>query len=333
VGTKIRAAFARYPHTARILSGELSVSGFDVTFEHADSIVLAYRAMAREAAYDVCEMAPVTYLAARAAGMPIVALPIFTFRRFHHSAVLCAADGDVHGPKDLEGRRVGVRAYSVTSAVWARGMWRHEYGVDLERLSWVTDDEENVATLALPPHARRLPPDSSLRDEFNAGRLDACFAGVSGFGRQGPPTNPWGTDAASRQQAGIVTRETRNLIPDWRRAEVDWYARAGIYPIHGMIVARTDIAQQHIELCEGLFEIFATAKTDYLAQLAERTDDELDADDRAARRNIEIVGPDPLPYGLAANAPAIDALLEYSSEQGLVARREPAKDLFLPIGE
>jgi 4,5-dihydroxyphthalate decarboxylase len=333
VGTKIRAAFARYPYTARILSGELSVPGFDLTFEHADSIVVAYRAMARYAAYDVCEMAPVTYLAARAAGMPIVALPIFTFRRFHHGAVLCAADGDVHGPKDLEGRTVGVRAYSVTSAVWARGMWQHEYGVDLTRLDWATDDEENVATLALPPNVRRVSPESSLRDEFNAGRLDACFAGVSGLGRQGPPSTPWGTDAASRQQAGIVTRETRNLIPDWQRAEQTWYARAGVYPIHGVIVARAEVARQHPALCEGLFEIFSAAKTDYLAELAARADDELDADDRATRRNIEIVGPDPLPFGMATNAAAIDALLEYSAQQHIVARTGPVEDLFLPIGE
>jgi 4,5-dihydroxyphthalate decarboxylase len=212
-------------------------------------------------------------------------------------------------------------------------MWKDEYGVDLDRISWATDDEENVATLALPRHARRLSPETSLREEFNAGRLDACFAGVGGLGRQGPPTGAWGTDAASRQQAGVVSLETKNLIPDWERAEEDWYSRAGVFPIHGMIVVRTDLALQYPELCEGLFAIFSAAKADYLRELQDRGDNELGPDDRAARRNMAVVGNDPLPFGLAANAVAIDALLDYSVDQGLITHRTPMRDLFVGIGD
>jgi 4,5-dihydroxyphthalate decarboxylase len=325
----VRAAFARYPHTAAILDGSLSVPGFEFTFEHSDSIVQAYRRMARDGAFGACEMAPVTYLAARAAGAPIVGLPIFTFRRFHHGDLWCPADSDIAGPADLQGRRVGVRAYSVTSAMWARGIWMHDYGVDLDRISWVTDDDENVTTVVLPPTLERLSA-SSLREEYNVGRLDACFAGVAGLGREGAPTSAWGTDAVSRQNTTAI-RDSRSVIADPEHAEADWYQRTGIYPLHGMVVVHRDLAQQHPEIGAALVELFSRAKAGYLSALGSRPDSELTPDDRLIRRNQSIVGGDPLPFGVAENAAALAALVEFSVEQGLIPRPDPLEDLLADV--
>jgi len=41
--------------------------------------------MVREVAFDVCELAPTTYIIAKAYGAPYTALPIFFERRFHHA--------------------------------------------------------------------------------------------------------------------------------------------------------------------------------------------------------------------------------------------------------
>jgi len=76
----------------------------------------------------VCEIAPTTYIIARAYGAPFIALPIFVTRRFHHSGLLVRPDAGIRHPKDLEGRKVGVRAYSVTTGVWTRGILIDEYG-------------------------------------------------------------------------------------------------------------------------------------------------------------------------------------------------------------
>ena len=77
--------------------------------------------MVRDVEFDVCEMAPTTYLIARARGAPYIALPIFVMRRFHHGGFVVRPDAGIKVPKDLEGKQVGVRAYSVTTGVWTRG--------------------------------------------------------------------------------------------------------------------------------------------------------------------------------------------------------------------
>src|ERR671938_156708 len=98
--------------------------------------------MVREEKYDVTEMAFTTYLVAKEHGARFTALPIFLVRDFHHGAIVAREPGD---PKRLEGRRVGVnRGYTVTTGVWARGVLASEYGVDLERVTWVPSGDEHV---------------------------------------------------------------------------------------------------------------------------------------------------------------------------------------------
>jgi 4,5-dihydroxyphthalate decarboxylase len=329
VSVSLRCAFSRYAHTADVINGNLSIPGFDLHCESPDSIVQAYREMARSAAFDVCEMAPVTFLAARAAGVPLIALPIFTFRRFHHGDVTCKTGIGIEGPADLEGRIVGVRAYSVTSAVWARAIWQHEYAVDLSKINWLTDDEENVESLPIPANVRRLPSHDSIRSAFKRGEIAASFTGIAGLGRTGPPNANWAANSHVNESPAI--EDSRILINDWAAAETDWYRRTGIYPLHGVIVMREEIAQMYPELGRALFDVFNSAKQSYLSYLTDTDESERDADDRVHIRNMSIVGSDPLPYGLKANKSSIEALLRYSAEQGFSATGQDVEDLFMDV--
>lgn len=51
---------------------------------------------------------------------------------------------NIKGPRDFEGKKVGVRAYTVTQGVWARRVLATEYGVDLDKVTWILGDEEPV---------------------------------------------------------------------------------------------------------------------------------------------------------------------------------------------
>src|SRR5215813_4074100 len=106
-------ALADYPHTSAIKSGLIPIEGVAPEFVNVVPQVAAYRRMVRDVEFDVCELAPTTYIIARAYGAPFVALPIFVLRRFHHAGLLVRPDAGIEGPKDLEGKKVGVRAYSV----------------------------------------------------------------------------------------------------------------------------------------------------------------------------------------------------------------------------
>jgi 4,5-dihydroxyphthalate decarboxylase len=99
-------------------------------------IIAAFRRMVRDLEFDVCEMAPTTYMIARTRGAPYTALPIFLMRRFHHGGFVVRPDANIRAPKDLEGKKVGVRAYSVTTGVWTRGIFVNEYGLDSSKVTW-----------------------------------------------------------------------------------------------------------------------------------------------------------------------------------------------------
>ena len=66
-------------------------------------------------------------------------------------------DAGIKVPKDLEGKKVGVRAYSVTTGVWTRGIFINEYGLDSSKVTWVVDDEEHVTSLKLPANVIHAP--------------------------------------------------------------------------------------------------------------------------------------------------------------------------------
>ena len=140
-------AVATSGHTAAVKDGSVPIQGIEPNFVEVVPIIAAFRRMVRNVEFDVCEMAPTTYMIARARGAPYIALPIFVMRRFHHAGFVVRPDASIKAPKDLEGKKVGVRAYSVTTGVWTRGIFTNEYGMDSSKVTWVVDDEEHVTTL------------------------------------------------------------------------------------------------------------------------------------------------------------------------------------------
>src|SRR5262245_61888211 len=77
-----------------------------------------FKAMVRENAFDAGELAIVTYLQAKAYGKPYVVLPAPVSGRFqHHCAGFNKELGHLN-PKDIEGKRVGVRTYAQTTGLW-----------------------------------------------------------------------------------------------------------------------------------------------------------------------------------------------------------------------
>src|SRR4029453_10639892 len=127
----LKAAVATYAHTKGLKDGSVTAPG--IRFEHIEvnPIVAAFRRMVRTLEFDVSERAITTYLAPKSPGKPFTALPIFVMRQFHHAPIVYNVQSGVKSPKDLEGKKVGVRAYTVTTGVWARGILATEYGVDL----------------------------------------------------------------------------------------------------------------------------------------------------------------------------------------------------------
>lgn len=302
----LTVALGDYPHVAPLIEGRAPVDGYAVKAIEVRPIIAAYRRMIRDLEFDVCELAPVSYLMAREAGVPITAIPVFINRRFHHGDIQCAPGSGVVVPKDLEGRRVGVRAYSVSTGVWGRGVLSEEYGVDLGTITWVVDDDDHVEG-RVPANVERVIDGRSLGSLLQAGELAAAFTGNAGTGRAGAPTAGWEATTPVAE-----TNETYPLFPDSDIIERDHYLRTGVYPLHSVIVVRTELVERDPELPTKLYNAFAEGKRMYLEE-----DPDWSAQPRLAKQARKIGG-DPVPYGLESNRASIDALQRYSRDQGLL---------------
>jgi len=315
----LKIAIATSGHTVALKDGTVPIEGFEANFVEVVPIIAAFRRMVRDVEFDVCEMAPTTYLIARARGAPYIALPIFVMRRFHHGGFVVRPDAGIKVPKDLEGKQVGVRAYSVTTGVWTRGIFTNEYGLDAAKVTWVVDDEEHVTSLELPDNVVHAPPGKSLASMMAGGELQAGFTGPAGIGRAGAPTANW-------EQGGQTSAQNYpELIPNVADVEADWFRRTGIYPIHGTIVVKTDVLEKHPKVARALYDAFTKAKAPYLERL-NRGDGP--PEDARYRSFLPLMG-DPLPYGMKANRASIEALMTYALQQKLIPERMPLDQAFV----
>ncbi len=321
---RLKIAIADYGHTRALKSREIPIKGVDADFVQVVPIIGAFRRMVRDVEFDICEMAPTTYMIARALGAPFIALPIFLMRRFHHGGFVVRPDSGIKVPKDLEGKKVGVRAYSVTTGVWTRGIFVNEYDLDSSKVTWVVDDEEHVTALKLPPNVIHAPAGKSLQSMMKAGEIQAGFAGPAGVGRAGPPISGW--DSATEAAAAADTYP--ELIADVEQVEADWFRRSGIYPIHGLIVVKDEHLRSHPGLARSLMDAFVAAKKPYLEELKRGHGD--GPEDKRYRKFLSLMS-DPLPYGMAANRPSIEALVTYSLQQKLIPSRPQLDRVFVGI--
>jgi 4,5-dihydroxyphthalate decarboxylase len=276
--------------------------------------------MVRGVEFDVCELAPTTYIIARAYGAPFIALPIFVMRRFHHGGLLVRPDAGIKTPKDLEGRKVGVRAYSVTTGVWTRHVLMDDFGLDSSKVTWVVDDEEHVTQLALPPNVIHAPAGVSLAEMMSRGDLAAGFAANAGIGRTGAPTGGWAE----------VKADYPDLFQDPDALEAEYYARTGVYPMHGTIVVKDSVLAEHPWVAESIYRAFDAAKNQWLAKLD--SGEACSSSDQKYLQLREVVGTDPLPYGIEPNRKTIEALESTAFKQGLTPRRLSMDEMFVDLG-
>jgi 4,5-dihydroxyphthalate decarboxylase len=310
-------AVAEMPHTSAIRSGDIRIDGVDGTFLTIHPQIAAFRRMVRDVEFDVCELAPTTYIIARAYGAPFVALPIFVLRKFHHSGLLVRPDSGISHPKDLEGKKVGVRAFSVTTGAWTRQAFIDDYGLDCSKVTWVVDDEEHVTQLKLPANVIRCDKSTSLNEMMAKGELMAGFGGNAGVGRTGNPTDGW-------KQVAV---DYPDLFPDPEPIEADFFRRTGVYPMHGTIVVKEQVLKDNPGLAKAMYEAFDENKRQWLASLD--SGEAQTASDQRYRKLQPLVGSDPLPYGIEANIKTIMALEKTAFDQGLTPRRMSMEELFV----
>jgi len=235
--TTLKAAFDDYPHTLPLKRGEIESARIAFTFSDIKPANRFFKPMVRELKFDVSEMAIATFVQAKAYGKPLVLIPATVMGRFQHGAILCNAARPL-APAELAGKRVGVRAYSQTTAVWVRGILENDYGVDLGKVRWVTFEDGHVAEYREPAGVERASGDKNLLKMLRDGELDAAIYGAD------LPKDPALT----------------SLIPDPDNAARTWYARHKVVPINHMVVVTEKLARSDPQAVAEIYRLLRRAK-------------------------------------------------------------------------
>jgi 4,5-dihydroxyphthalate decarboxylase len=267
--------------------------------------------MLRHEEFDVCELSLVGYLVARDQAKGFTAIPVFPHRRFRHGYVVKRMAAGIEKPADLNGKRVGLDTLQNSAGLWMRGILQDHYGVDLKSIEWWCQEEEDVpfqpaAWLKL----KRVPQGKDIDRMLLEGELDAAIY---------PETLP--SIRSASPKVGL-------LFPRTREAEIDYYRRSGIFPIMHTVVIRNEILERHPWVAVSALQGFQKAKELCYRRMQDPRNLALAWATDVLREQKEALGADPWPYGLEPNRKALEAVVRYEHEQGMIAKRPAVEELF-----
>jgi 4,5-dihydroxyphthalate decarboxylase len=318
----ITFACGLYDRVLSLYTGDTRPHGIDLNFLAIDDPREIFDRMGGALEFDASEMSSSEFIRRHAAGnCPFVALPVFISRVFRHGHI--AVDRRViKSPQDLAGKRIGVPLYAMTAAIFIRGLLTHDHGVDLSGVTWVEGALNEAKSHGHPaplPYAKPIAIEAnnsgrSLSQLLEAGEIQATIGA--------------GLPDAVKHDPNIG-----RLFPDYRVREKDYFKRTRIFPIMHLVVVRRDVYEQHPFVATSLFNALCDAKAiaarkmrfpgtlrymlPWLAAEIEKMDTVFDGD--------------AWPYGVEANRPTLEALVQYMAEQGLIAQPMPVDSLFAPI--
>jgi 4,5-dihydroxyphthalate decarboxylase len=304
-----------YDRTQALRDGTISPEGIELNYLAMQPAEIFWR-MLQFKEFDASEMSLSNYTTVVSEGnAPFIAIPAFPSRVFRHGYFFINTAKGITSGADLKGKRGGVPEYSMTAAVYMRGLMQHEFGVKPSDVEWVQGRADRLG--------RKLPADirltqasagSELGDLLERGEIDFLITA----------NNP----LSFRRGA----KNVRRLFPNYAEMEKDYYRRTKIYPIMHTVVIRRDIYERDPWVAMNLYKALCEAKEHCYRLLLEAGAPK--ASFAWLQPMIEeeqaIIGRDWYPYGIAQNKPSIEALLQYTHEQGLSARRLTIEDLFAP---
>lgn len=284
---KLHTMLGNYPNTKALKSGEIRSDLIDFDFVEVKVANNLFKKVVREAAYDFAELAIVTYLQARTYGKPYVLLPAVVVGRGQHHTIAYNAERGVLKPSELAGKRVGVRAYTVTTGTWVRGILAQDYGVDLDKVEWITFEDPHVAEYRDPDAIKRAPPGKELVAMLLDGELDAAIVGDK-----------------------LPDPRLRHLVPDAETVARNWAQSHGGVPINHMVVLREDIAKSRPDLAKELFRLLLASKRAGQAPSDGTALDPLRFGVEACRPTLEIIIDYCVRQKLIPRKIAVDALFD-----------------------
>jgi 4,5-dihydroxyphthalate decarboxylase len=302
-----------YESIRALKEGSVKPDGIELTVLTDMTSDIRHWRMVRNREFDVAELSMSNYLMAKSTGLPFAAIPVFLHRRFRHGFIFLNANKGITKPTDLIGKKVGLRNFQATANLWIRGILEHEYKVPHKQIQWFKQDEEEVDWT--PPadlKIQRVALDKNVERMLVEGELDALIHPEV----IGPILNK--------------DKRVMRLFPNYRDLEIEYFKRTGIFPIMHTTAIRQELVEKHPWVPINLMQAFEASKQAAYKRMENPRIVPLAWFRHFLEEQEEILGADPWLYGLGeTNRRNLDALMEYSQQQGLLPRKMSLDELFL----
>jgi 4,5-dihydroxyphthalate decarboxylase len=309
-----------YDRTRPLKEGAVKPEGIDLNYLVMPVEEIFWRMMKYEE-FDASELSMGAFLTAAARGRrPFVAIPVFPSRTFRHRCIFINTNSGIQTVQDLRGKRMGVPEYSMTAAVWLRGMFEHEYGVAPKDIRWIQAGEEHPGRkdrveFEMPADvSMESRPGTTLNAMIESGEIDAMMSPrmPSCFLRGSP--------------------HVRRLFPDYRQIEMEYFTKTGLFPIMHVIVIKRAVYEREPWVAQTLYKAFCQAKEICLRELYDTNILRVSLPWTAAEYEAtrQLMTADYWPYGIEANRKNLETLHGYLFEQGLIRQRLYLDELFAP---
>jgi 4,5-dihydroxyphthalate decarboxylase len=255
-----------YPNVAALKQERIKSPLVRLDFDDVKVPSTAFKPLVRDAKYDLGELAIITYLQAKEAGKPYVLLPIPVMGRGQHHTVVYNSERGQLAPADLKGKRVGVRAYTVTTGAWVRGIMAEDYGVETQSVRWITFEDPHVAEYHDPNFVQRAPAGKQINQMLFDGDIDAAILGDK-------PSDP----------------RLKTVIPNAEAEAEKWAARHGGMPINHLMVIRDSISRSRPDVVCEIYRMFVESRQAEKNPIAGSKLDSLRFGVSAMRRTLEVI--------------------------------------------
>jgi len=323
---QIKIAGYDYGRVRAIMDGQVGIEGTEVSFD-VETIYEALRyAFGPDRKYEVTEIGLIPFIRKyiNEDFRSYTLMPVFISRVFRHRNVFVHVDSGIEKPEDLRGKRVGTPGYGFSANTWIRGFLLDEYGVKADEMQWIETTESSDGAKLSPKLDRHYLPDD--------------FPLV-----KGPP----GVDESKLLLSGgcdaLITAITpraflegnpkiKQLFPDIRATEQDYYRKTHIFPIMHAVAIRTDAIKANPWLPKAVFEMYSKAKQKTYANLETTTSLKVTLPwvTQEFEDTRSLMGKNFWPYGVEANRKELELVMHYTHEQGLVKHRLKFEELFHP---
>jgi 4,5-dihydroxyphthalate decarboxylase len=310
--TKLVLGVADHDLNRPLIDGEVQSPDLDLDIVWQPEDGERHRRMIREGAYDACEFSICNYLVLRSEGRPFTGIPAFPNRKFRQSYIFVNKQAGIREPRDLEGKRVGLRGWAVTASLWVRGILQRYYEVDLTKVNWYAPGEALQANIPAEFNVKPLPSDGGVDGLLVSGELDAAiFPDVLPSVQRGAP-------------------EVGRLFEDYRAEEQAFYQRTRIFPISHLVAMKQEFAREHPTAPLSLLQAFRQSRDACFHRIEEQQILSLSWAGALLAEQRALMGEHYWPYNVTDNRHVLETVIDFAHEQGLIPQPFAVEELFVP---